>query len=188
MVIAAGAALLWRSLRNDQTPTDAVAVKPPALPNEEERPGMVLIPGGRFLMGRNNSADPQASPAHEVTVQKFYLDSRPVTNARFRDFWRSSNKVSQSDATGASTGQDDWPVTRISWDEADAFCLAQGKRLPSEAEWEFAARGSDGRLYPWGETLRSRSGQLPRVWHRTYRAGRDSASEPQSLRSVRHVR
>jgi len=124
--------------------------------------GMVHVPGGRFLMGRSVAAGAvagkiwsEASPAHDVTVNAFLLDQSPVTNARFREFLRSSNRPVSSQWPGGDlpAGQDNWPVTGITWDEAYAYCLAQGRRLPSEAEWEFAARGTDGRLYPWGDAF-----------------------------------
>lgn len=135
---------------------------PPASPSERttqgnttEPAGMVRVPGGRFLMGRNGFTDPEASPAHEVTVEAFLIDQFPVTNARFRAFLRSSDRPVSSQWPGGDlpSGQNDWPVTGITWDEAYACCLAQGKRLPSETEWEFAARGADGRLYPWSEVF-----------------------------------
>jgi formylglycine-generating enzyme required for sulfatase activity len=121
------------------TPPAAQSTKPTL-----EFAGMVIIPGGRFLMGRNDPSDPDSSPAHEVTLPAFHLDRTPVTSALFRNF---------SPSTAIALGGDEAPVTRVSWDEAAAYCLAQGKRLPSEEEWEFAARGSDGRLYPWGESF-----------------------------------
>jgi len=117
----------------------------PADTTDKAPPGMVRIPGGRFLMGRNGSADSAAAPAHEVTLPPFDLDILPVTNAQFQGFHRSTE--------GAKVSAD-WPATRVSWDEAESYCLAQQKRLPTEAEWEFAARGTDGRLYPWGEAFK----------------------------------
>ncbi len=113
--------------------------------------GMVSIPGGRFLMGLNGHALQEASPAHEIAVAGFYLDRTPVTNGLFTEFLRSTHRISTSATTIA--GSDGMPATRVTWDEAAAYCLAAGKRLPSEAEWEFAARGPDGRLYPWGEAF-----------------------------------
>jgi len=151
LLIIVSGAVLYRMTR----PTHAgIQSAPPAgthATNPPPEPGMVFISGGRFLMGRNDRSHPEASPAHEVTLPAFQLDRTPVTNALFRDFLRSSNRVSQSTAIGPDG--DHAPVTRVTWDEADAYCLAQGKRLPGEAEWEFAARGADGRLYPWGESF-----------------------------------
>jgi formylglycine-generating enzyme required for sulfatase activity len=144
LVMFAGGASLYRYLTTRPTSRSL----PPATPPSEtqsgsptlELAGMVFIPGGRFLMGRNDPSAPEASPAHEVTLPAFYLDRAPVTNALFRGL-----------------GGDEAPVTDVTWDEADSYCLARGKRLPSEAEWEFAARGADGRLYPWGETFDTRA-------------------------------
>jgi formylglycine-generating enzyme required for sulfatase activity len=111
-------------------------------------PGMVRIDGGRFLMGRNDGPDPEAAPAHEMHIAPFYLDETPVTNQRYLEFLRSSKGFA-----APQSGNLDAPVTNVTWDEAYAYCLAQGKRLPTEAEWEFAAKGVDGRLYPWGEVF-----------------------------------
>jgi formylglycine-generating enzyme required for sulfatase activity len=114
--------------------------------------GMVAIPGGRFLMGKNDSQDPESSPAHFVEVKPFLIDRVPVTNSLYRDFLRASNRLSPQRAAELG-GDNRLPVTRVTWDEAASYCLAQDKRLPSEAEWEFAARATDGRLYPWGDTF-----------------------------------
>lgn len=130
----AGAALLSTLLVWRRPPADTTAA------TAAEPPGMAHVRGGRFLMGLNGGPDPEASPAHEVTVESFYLDRTPVTVAQFHGPGRQASPA-------------DWPVSGVTWDEAYAYCVAQGKRLPREAEWEFAARGSVGRLYPWGDVF-----------------------------------
>jgi formylglycine-generating enzyme required for sulfatase activity len=149
LVAGAIAGIVWHNWRQNQNSGKEVSTSRTA---DVEPAGMVRIPGASFMMGQRGPGDPDAS-AHEVTVGSFYLDRVPVTNARFREFLRSSNRVSQSTAADAPAERDQWPVTRVNWHEAAAYCLAQGRRLPSEAEWEFAARGTQGRLYPWGETF-----------------------------------
>jgi serine/threonine-protein kinase len=101
--------------------------------------GMVAIPGGTFMMGRDNAEDPEETPAHSVAVAPFYLDLTPVTRG---DYGRV-----QVDSS--------WPATGVSWNDSQAYCQSIGKRLPSEAEWEYAARGMDDRLYPWGNEFDS---------------------------------
>jgi serine/threonine-protein kinase len=128
------------------TPTGNKA-EPPAPPM-----GMMEIPGGTFLMGRNEASNPEETPAHSVSVPPFFLDKTLVTDQQYAEFVRatSSPALPQSASAGSAPEQGEWPVTDVSWYEAGAYCGWQGKRLPTEAEWEFAARGTDGRLYPWG--------------------------------------
>lgn len=139
-----------------QNPVSATTAAPPTKA-EPLPPGVVSVTGGTFTMGRDNAADPEETPAHPVAVSSFYLDKTPVTNHTYLEFLRAT----QHEPTPAwkngtyPAGQDNWPVVRVSWNDAQAYCEWKGERLPSEAEWEFAARGNDARLYPWGNQFSS---------------------------------
>jgi len=117
---------------------------------------MVEIPAGPFIMGNNNGRQDEA-PAHEVDVPAFEIDKFEVTNADFAQFVEATDYQTDAEKTGlsrtwrdAAEGKDNHPVVYASWNDATAYCKWVGKRLPTEAEWEKAARGSDERLYPWG--------------------------------------
>jgi eukaryotic-like serine/threonine-protein kinase len=123
--------------------------------SEKLPPGMVYIPGGTFMMGCERDQDPTGSPQHYVTVAGFYLDQTPVTNAQYLEFVRATGYAAPSGwAQGKfPANQENWPVTGVAWAGAAAYAKWKGKRLPTEAEWEFAARGMDGRIYPWGNNF-----------------------------------
>jgi serine/threonine-protein kinase len=106
-------------------------------------------------MGRNDTSNIEEAPAHSVSVSDFQLEKRPVKNSEYAEFVKSSGRATPMGwVNGAFPhGQADWPVTGVSWDDANAYCAAKGLRLPTEAEWEYAARGTDGRLYPWGNNF-----------------------------------
>jgi formylglycine-generating enzyme required for sulfatase activity len=111
---------------------------------------MVLVPGGEFLMGDN--ALPVASPAHKVTIGPFYIDRLEVSNGAYREFCARMRRTLPSppafDAEYVS--KPDYPAVNVNWDDAQAFCQSAGKRLPSEAEWEKAARGTEDPSIIWG--------------------------------------
>jgi formylglycine-generating enzyme required for sulfatase activity len=114
--------------------------------------GMVRVPGGVFQMG-SNSGDEYEKPAHQVTVAPFFLDCTEVTCEEYERFIKATkNKTPASWSNGTyPTGAAKKPVTGVEWNDANAYAQWAKKRLPTEEEWEFAARGSTGWRYPWGD-------------------------------------
>jgi formylglycine-generating enzyme required for sulfatase activity len=112
----------------------------------------VSVPGGTFQMGSDTGA-PDQRPVHEVSVGTLMMDRFEVTNAQYQRFVeQTSHSAPSSWANGQfPDGRAMHPVTGVTWDDAQAYAAWLGKRLPSEAEWEYAARGPEGRTYPWGD-------------------------------------
>jgi len=144
----------WMSERSEKekvspspepAPLVAPAPPPPAPPE-----GMIYIPGGTFQMGYNMAnGDLQSGPPHQVTVEPFFIDKFEVT---IEAYLKNQNSTGLTGQTG-QTEDRKYPMVNVTWREADSYCRSQGKRLPTEEEWEFAARGSDGRIYPWGNVF-----------------------------------
>ncbi len=130
---------------------------------------MAAIPGGRFFMGSDDDR-PEERPAHHVTLSPYCIDIYEVTTDEYKlcaDRNECRRASTANEWTGVTAGEHKTfdplcngrdvagrgrhPVNCVDWDMATQFCASRGARLPTEAEWEFAARSSDGRRYPWGD-------------------------------------
>ncbi len=177
-----------RTPTQTQTPIEKLEIGSKII-NPKDNAKIVYVPAGEFLMGSEDSvADSDEAPEHTVYMDAFWIYKHEVTNAQFAEFvtetsyetdaekkgWNSVYKDgSWTDLSGAYWARregpgsevndmDDYPVVHVSWNDADAYCKWAGGRLPKEAEWEKAARGTDGRTYPWGDTLANCS--LAQYW------------------------
>jgi formylglycine-generating enzyme required for sulfatase activity len=137
-------------------------VAQPTAPERPIEPELVLIPAGEFLMGSDPEKDKDArdneQPQHKLYLPDYTMAKTPVTNAQYAAFVKAAGHEPPEHWKGGKPpqGKEDHPVVNVTWYDAMAYCKwlaeATGKpyRLPSEAEWEKAARGTDGRIYPWG--------------------------------------
>lgn len=175
-------------------PTQSNSEKKPAtkLVAESE---MIAFKGGTFLMGSETGL-PQEKPVHEVTVKAFSIDKTPITVAQFRIFVETTGHKSEAEKYGDSgvynfeaknwellagafwfkpfgpngpVAQDNHPVTHISWNDATAYAKWANKRLPSEAEWEYAARSgkNSGEKFSWGNEVSVDGKYFANTWQGT---------------------
>lgn len=164
--VAAGAATDAASEPRPESPPP-----PPPCPD-----GMSLVPGGKFFMGSDDDRYPRWKPAHKVSLDPYCLSDHEITAGAYKacsdrggckrlrpeSVWRSSPKAKPADherkqaafsefCNVSVEGREAHPMNCVSWADAQNYCKEHGGRLPTEAEWEFAARGSDGRRFPWGD-------------------------------------
>lgn len=120
---------------------------------------MVYVPAGDFTMG-SNDGDSDEKPVHTVYLDAFWIDKFKVTNSLYKkcvdaDKCKPPSPTSSQTRTNyyGNAQFDNYPVIHVSWEDANTYCSWAGKRLPTEAEWEKTARGTDGRIYPWGNSF-----------------------------------
>lgn len=132
--------------------------------------GMVFIPEGEFVMGKNADTDRNYSPEHEVVISAFYIDVYEVTNGQYAEFCKATDhrlpEFWDTDVFKSGDGFANYPVVGVSYSDAAAYAKWKGKRLPTEAEWEYAARGGlKGKSFPngnkWTKPLKKRK---PGAW------------------------
>ena len=138
-----------------------------ANPNE-----MLRVPAGKFIMGTDARLSDEG-PQHTVQLPSYWIDKYEVTNLQYQQFIEATGKRAPDHFANRTfpSGKADHPVTFVSWHDANSYCAWAGKRLPTDQEWEKAARGTDGRMFPWGSQFDINQVNTPVRWERLKQAG-----------------
>ncbi len=147
----------------EPTASASVSAPPPkpVVPSHAvvQKDGMVYVAGGRFTVGSNDlKAAPNEKPAHDASAGAFWLDRTEVTVGAYRacvDNHKCDEPQRSAVTCTYDSGDDALPINCVRWSDADAYCHAENKRLPTETEWELAARGGGAFKYPWGNAASS---------------------------------
>lgn len=133
------------SLAKNSTPKNSTPVV------KQKKPSMAYVPTGEFIMGSNERWDDEA-PEHISTTSAFYIDINEVTNTDYKNFVDATQRTPPFHWPDGNLqkGKENHPVVYVNWFDAKDYCFWAGKRLPTEQEWEKAARGEEGLIYPWG--------------------------------------
>lgn len=141
-------------------------------PQSESRLGskpnpLKRVPAGEFIMGTDGRL-PDEGPQHTRHLSEYYIDQYEVTNLQYKAFIDETGRRSPKHFRNRTfpEGKSDHPVTYVSWKDGNAYCKWAGKRLPTDAEWEKAARSTDGRFFPWGNEFDIDKANTPQRWAR----------------------
>ena len=149
-------------------PTEGTSSEPESATNEEPFPdGMITIPAGPFVRGTTSGGFDE-QPQRTIDLETFSIDRHEATNHQYQQFVLATGhrKAGPPSRYAKSIGKmrgTNQPAVYVSWDDANDYCRWKGKRLPTEAEWEKAMRGTDGRLWPWGNQEKPNGANWARV-------------------------
>ena len=168
LIVFITACLSEDATKTQPTTTTARAQQVVEKINAKDGAKMVWIPAGEFIMGSDEYA--AEKPAHKVYLDGFWMDKNDVTVAQYRQFCEATGR--QMPKAPSWGWIDDHPVVNVTWDDAKAYADWAGMALPTEAEWEKAARGGEYHRYVWGDACRRRRARATSRMRRSRRRGK----------------